>query len=91
MDDLDDREKSSFENKDEASQYLDCIRLVEGGHLRRFESVAAKFDIVAFENSDGENQPTKPLIFYAIDHNDETFLRVLLEMEIPLDKKYSVI
>lgn len=90
MDDLDEREKTSAEIKDEASQYLDCIRLVEGGHLRRFEYVAAHFNLVQYEMNIAENQSMKPLLFYAIDHNDEKFVRVLLDMEIPFQKKYSV-
>jgi hypothetical protein len=76
-----------LEDKDEGTLYVDCVRLVEGGYTRRFEHVAAKFDIVEYELNDG---PAKPLLFYAIEHNDEAFIRTLLEMEVPLDKKYSV-
>lgn len=76
--------------KDDAAQYVECIRLVEGGHIRRFEHVVAKFDVIQFEATDGDDAPTKPLIFYAIEHNDEVFLKVLLEMEIPFDKLYTV-
>jgi len=87
MDDEYDRDKSSFDNEDDGALYIDCIRLVEGGHMRRFEYVATKFDIVQYELNDRTN---KPLIFYAIEHNDEVFVKILLDMEIPLNKKYSV-
>jgi hypothetical protein len=87
MEDTYDRDKSSFEDQDDETLYVDCVRLVEGGHTRKFESVAAKFDIVQYELNDG---PTKPLLFYAIEHNDEAFVKTLLEMEVPLDKNYSV-
>ena len=87
MDDGYDYGGSSFETKDDATLYIDCIRLVEGGHVRRFENTAAKFDIVQYELNDG---PSKSLLFYAIEHNDEAFVKILLDMEVPLDKKYSV-
>jgi len=87
MDDGYDRDKSSVDNEDDGAFYTNCIRLVEGGHIRRFEYVAAKFDIVQYELNDRTN---KPLIFYAIEHNDEVFVKILLDMEIPLNKKYSV-
>jgi len=87
MDEIYDQAQSSIDIKDDAALYIDCIRLVEGGHIRRFENLAAKFDIVQYELNDG---PSKSLIFYAIEHNDETFVKTLLNMEIPLDKKYSV-
>ena len=87
MEDTYDRDKSGLEDKDDATLYVDCVRLVEGGHTRRFEIVAAQFDIVGYELSDG---PGKPLLFYAIEHNDEAFVKLLLEMEVPLDKNYSV-
>jgi hypothetical protein len=77
-------------NKNDDSQYVDCIRLVEGGHIRRFENIVAKFDIVQYELNDEDDGPAKPLIFYAIEHNDETFVKVLFEMEVSLDKSYSV-
>ncbi|CAF0815785.1 unnamed protein product [Rotaria sordida] len=88
MDDTIEHEKSVTDNsnKNDEAQYVDCIRLVEGGHIRRFENIVAKFDIIQYELNDG---PSKPLIFYAIEHNDEPFLKVLLEMEIPLNKSYS--
>ena len=76
--------------KDADSQFVDCIRLVEGGHIRRFETFAAKFDIVHYESNPKDDGPTKPLIFYAIEHGDETFVKVLLEMEVLLNKSYSV-
>lgn len=76
--------------KDADSQYLDCIRLVEGGHIRRFENFAAKFDIVHYESNPNDDGPTKPLLFYAIEHGDETFVKVLLEMEVSLNKSYLV-
>lgn len=87
MDETYGQEKSSFEEKDEATLYIDCIRLVEGGHVRRFESLAAKFDVVHYELNDG---PSKSLLFSAIEHNDEAFVKLLLDMEVPLDKKYAV-
>lgn len=87
MDDFYDQEKYTTEIKDDAALYIDCIRLVEGGHNKRFEYLAAKFDIVEYELNDG---PSKSLLFYAIEHNDETFVKALLDMEIPLNKKYSV-
>lgn len=92
MEDTLEHEKSAFDNnnKDDDTQYVDCIRFVEGAHIRRFENIAAKFDIVQYELNDEDGGPTKPLIFYAIEHNDETFVKVLLEMEVPLDKAYSV-
>lgn len=80
-------DKSPDEEKDDAALYLDCTRLIEGGHVKRFESIATKFDIVQYEINDG---PSKPLLFYAIEHNDEVFVKVLLEMEVPLEKIYSV-
>jgi hypothetical protein len=93
MEDTNEQEKSTIENsnnKDDETQYLDCIRLVEGGHIRRFESFITKFDIIQYELNDEDNGLTKPLIFYAIEHNDEVFVKVLLEMEVPLNKSYSV-
>ncbi|CAF0725069.1 unnamed protein product [Rotaria sp. Silwood1] len=94
MDDTIAHEKSVVDhnnnNKNDEAQYLDCIRLVEGGHIRRFEYIVAKFDIVQYELNDDNDGPSKPLIFYVIEHNDETFLKVLLEMEVPLNKSYSV-
>ena len=73
--------------KDDGAQYVDCIRFVEGGHVRRFENTVAKFDVVQYELNDG---PSKSLLFYAIEHSDEVFVKVLLEMEVPLNKSYSV-
>jgi len=92
MEDTIEHEKSAIDNnnKDDEAQYVDCIRLVEGGHIRRFENTVAKFDIVQYESNDGDDGPTKPLIFYAIEHNDEAFVKVLLEMEVLLDKSYLV-
>lgn len=87
MDDTYEHDKSSFETKDDATLYIDGIRLVEGGHVKRFEYLARKFDIVEYELNDGAS---KSLLFYAIEHNNETFVKLLLDMEIPLDKKYSV-
>lgn len=87
MDDANDYENSAFEAPDDTALYLDCIRLVEGGLVRRFETTAAKFDILSYELNNG---PSKPLLFYAIEHNDEAFVRLLLDMELPLDKKYLV-
>lgn len=80
-------DKPLDEEKDDAALYLDCTRLLEGGHVKRFESIATKFDIVQYESHDG---PSKPLLFYAIEHNDEVFVKLLLEMEVPLDKIYTV-
>ncbi len=90
MDEIYDQAQSSIDIKDDAALYIDCIRLVEGGHIRRFENLAAKFDIVQYELNDEDDGPTKPLIFYAIEHNDETFVKILLEMEVPLNNSYSV-
>jgi hypothetical protein len=82
-----DRPADDDNDKDEATLYTDCIRLVEGSHIRRFEHTAAKFDVVRYELNNG---PGKSLLFYAIEHNDEAFVKLLLDMEIPLEKKYSV-
>ncbi len=87
MDDTYDPDKSPSDTIDDAALYMDCIRLVEGGHVRRFENAAAKFDVVQYELNNG---PSKSLLFYAIEHNVEAFVKILLDMEIPLDKKYSV-
>lgn len=87
MDDLHDRNRTDIESKDDSSLYLDCVRFVEGGHVRRFENLARKFDLVQYELNDG---PSKSLLFYAIEHNDEMFMKILLDMEIPLEKKYTV-
>ncbi|CAF3929152.1 unnamed protein product [Rotaria magnacalcarata] len=75
---------------DAAAQYVECLRLVEGGNIRRFENAVAKFDFVQYESIDGDDAPTKSLLFYAIEHNDEPFVKVLLEMEVSLDKSYTV-
>lgn len=89
-------EKSAFDNtnndpqKDAESKYVDCIRLVEGGNIRRFEIFVQKFDVVDYELNDENGGPTKPLLFYTIEHNDEAFLKYLLDMEVPLNKSYSV-
>ncbi len=92
MEDTIEYEKSSVDNnsKDDGTQYVDCIRLIEGGHIQRFENLVAKFDIIQYELNDEENGPTKPLIFYAIEHNDEKFVKILLQMEVPLNKSYTV-
>ena len=90
MDETYDRDRSTYDVKDDSTQYLDCIRLLEGGHMRRFESLASKFDLVRYESGDGDERPAKPLLFYAIEHNDEPSVRLLLDMEVPLDKTYSV-
>ena len=87
MDYINDYEKSPFDTSDDAALYVNCIRLVEGGHVRRFENAVVKFDIIQYELND---KASKPLLFYAIEHDDETFVKVLLEMEVPFDKKYSV-
>ncbi|CAF4067573.1 unnamed protein product [Rotaria sp. Silwood2] len=87
MDDTNDYEKSDLDTPDDAALYLECIRLVEGGHVRRFENSANKFDLIRYELNDGVS---KPLLFYAIEHNDEAFVKILLDMEVPLDKKYSL-
>jgi hypothetical protein len=87
MDETHNHDRPVDEDKDEATVYTDCIRLVEGGHTRRFAYIASKFDVVRYELNDG---PTKSLLFYAIEHNDEAFVKLLLDMEIPLEKKYSV-
>ena len=87
MDDTYDPRQPADDDKDDATLYIDCIRLVEGGHLRRFQNIAAKFDVVRYELNDG---PGKSLLFYAIEHNDEAFVKLLLDMEVPLEKKYSV-
>lgn len=87
MDDFDDFDKPVVEAKDDASLYLDCVRLVEGGHVRRFESAVAKFDIVQYELDDG---PSKSLLFYAIERGDPVMTKMLLDMEVPLEKEYTV-
>jgi hypothetical protein len=87
MDDTYDFDQPAVEIKDDATLYLDCVRLIEGNQIRRFENAVAKFDIVRYELNDG---PPKSLLFYAIERNDETFSKMLLDMEVPLDKKYSV-
>ena len=50
----------------------------------------AKFDFIQYELNDENEASGKSLLFYAIEHNDETFVKVLLEMEAPLNKSYSV-
>lgn len=94
MEDPYEHEKLSFDhqqtNKDDDSQYVECIRLVEGGHIRRFEHLVSKFDIIQYELNQNTDAPSKPLLFYAIEHSDEPFVKVLLEMEVPLDGSYSV-
>lgn len=93
MEDTFEHEKSVLDHantKTDETQYLDCIRFVEGGHIRRFENLVAKFDIIQYELNEEDTGPTKPLIFYAIEHNDEAFVKILLEMEVPLNKSYSV-
>ena len=90
MEDTYDRDKSIYDIKDDATQYLDCIRLLEGGHMGRFQSLASKFNLVRYESGDGDDRPVKPLLFYAIERNDEPFVRLLLDMEVPVDKTYSV-
>lgn len=90
MDQTFDRDKSAYEVKDNATQYLDCVRLVESGNLRRFQQFASTFDLVRYESNEGENRPSKSLLFYAIEHNDEPFVQLLLNMEVPLEKTYSV-
>ncbi|CAF0926826.1 unnamed protein product [Rotaria sordida] len=87
MDDTNDYDKSTFDTPDNATLYVECIRLIEGDHIRRFENLANKFDLVQYELNDGVS---KPLLFYAIEHNNETFVKILLDMEVPLDKKYSI-
>jgi hypothetical protein len=90
MEDTIEPDKSANDNTHNEAQYVDCIRLVEGGHIRRFESAVEIFDVVEYESNDNDDEATKPLIFYAIEHDDETFVKVLLEMEVPLNKSYSV-
>ena len=78
MDDPYEHEKLNFDhqqtNKDDETQYVECIRLVEGGHIRRFENLVAKFDVIQYEESQATDGPSKPLLFYAIEHNDESFV-----------------
>lgn len=74
------------ENADN-NTYLECTRLVEGGNVRRFETLATKFDVIDYEAT---HELKKPLLFYAIEHNDEAFVKLLLEMEISFEKSYSV-
>ncbi|UJR25833.1 hypothetical protein I4U23_007183 [Adineta vaga] len=90
MEDVLEYENSTIGNsvmKDDGTQYIDCIRLVEGGHLRRFENFVKNFDILQYESND---EPTKPLLFYAIERNNEQFVKFLLQMEIPLKKSYTL-
>jgi hypothetical protein len=90
MDETLDPNKSDDNGKDDASKYLDCIRLIEGGKQNPFARLTAKFDLVNYEKNDGNNGPSKSLLFYAIEQNNDEFVRILLEMEISLDKKYTV-
>jgi hypothetical protein len=92
MEDTIEYEKSSADNnrKDDGTQYVDCIRLIEGGHIQRFENLVTKFDIIQYELKDEDRGPTKPLIFYAIERDDEKFVKILLQMEVPLNKSYTV-
>jgi hypothetical protein len=88
MDEFDvDEENLPTDNVDDESKYVDCIRLVQGEHVRRFENVVAKFDIV---NHELNNSLNKSLLFYAIENNNETLVKILLEMDVPLNKSYSV-
>ncbi|CAF0946930.1 unnamed protein product [Rotaria sp. Silwood1] len=88
MDDTtNDYEKSAFDTPDDAALYVECIRLIEGSHVRRFENAANKFDLVQYELNDGVS---KSLLFYAIEHNNVAFVKTLLDMEVPLNKKYTV-
>ena len=80
-------EKPTIDRQDDDSMYIDCLRLVEGGHIRRFENLVAKFDVVQYELT---HELGKPLLFYAIEHNDEAFVKLLLEMEVSLNRSYSV-
>ena len=82
-----DRDRSSFDTKDDAILYVDCIRLVEGDHVRRLENILAKFDIIQYELNDG---PSKSLLVYVVEHNDEILIKILLEMKILLEKKYTI-
>ncbi|UJR23078.1 hypothetical protein I4U23_026101 [Adineta vaga] len=87
MDDTDDFDKPIVEAKDDATLYLDCVRLLESGQVRRFENAVANFDIVQYELNDG---PSKSLLFYAIERDDQVLTKLLLDMEVPLDKEYSI-
>lgn len=80
-------EKAATDKKDDGSVYVDCIRLVEGGQIRRFETLVTKFDLVEYELS---HDLSKPILFHAIEHNDDAFVKILLEMEVPLNRSYSV-
>ncbi|CAF0857001.1 unnamed protein product [Adineta ricciae] len=79
-------DKNNAKQDDDDAQYIECIRLVEGGHLRRFENLVKYFDVVQYESDD---KATKPLIFYAIERNNDPFVKFLLQMEIPLNKSYT--
>ncbi|CAF0878065.1 unnamed protein product [Didymodactylos carnosus] len=80
-----DNEDSTLQD-DTGLQYVDCIRLIDGGQLHKFESLVMKHDLIKMETTTNN----KPLLFNAIEHNDENFVRLLLEMEVPLDKTYGV-
>ncbi|CAF1436121.1 unnamed protein product [Adineta ricciae] len=79
-------DKNNAKQDDDDAQYIECIRLVEGGHLRRFENLVKYFDVVQYESDD---KATKPLIFYAIERNNDLVVKFLLQMEIPLNKSYT--
>ncbi|CAF3500456.1 unnamed protein product [Rotaria socialis] len=87
MDDANDYDKSAYEAPDDATLYVECVRLVEGGNIKRFENVVTKIDVIRYELI---GEVSKPLLFYAIEHNDVAFVKTLLDMEIPLDRKYSI-
>lgn len=86
-DNVSESEKPIPETNDDVIQYIECTRLVEGGNLRRFETIVAKFDVVQHEF---DYQVAKSLLFFAIEHNDEIFVKTLLDMEIPYEKSYPV-
>lgn len=87
---FDQDQKTDGENIDRANQYVELTRFVEGGHFRRFEEAVRKFNVVEYELTEEDDRPSKSLIFYAIEAFDEGFVRLLLNMELPLDQKYTV-
>ena len=83
----DDDDDTKVEQNTDDSDYLECIRCVQGGQSRRLENLASRFDLVQYEL----NQPSsKSLLLYAIEHNQESIVRILLDMEVPLHRSYSV-
>lgn len=87
-------------------KYLDVIRIIDKNDLNRFEQLAAKVDLNALQSGVSPmainlfvitkiktclfKLKNKPFIFHAIQKNDLTLVRILLEQEIDLNQKYKV-